>query len=125
MIEYSNINLVHNNGQNILTRVLKFFTLKFEIRICIYKNIVEHVAKLKILKLTVSSSLLNIISGENESQCYLTACIEELKNAKNLKLHNCWVTFLNLLIDHECKLVKYAGNDDLVIDFQKKKKSQK
>lgn len=38
--------------------------------------------------------------------------------AKSTKLKNSWVTFFNLLVDSKKKLKSYAGNQNLVDDFQ-------
>lgn len=60
--------------------------------------------------------MLDTISRKNDYEEYFQACLQELKEAKSTKLLNSWLTFLNLLVENKSKLVKYAGNQDLVKD---------
>lgn len=81
-------------------------------------SILEHLAILQVLKLPVDPGLVGIISRKNKYDDYYARCIQELQEAKKTKLRNCWVTFFNLLTDNESKLIKYAGNKDLIEDFK-------
>lgn len=82
------------------------------------KLIVEHIAKLKILKLHVDTALIKIIFNVKKYESHFTKCTEELENLKKTKLNKCWVTFFDLLVNDEYQIVKFAGNRDLVEDFK-------
>lgn len=119
VIECTDVNLIckKENGKNFIANILNSdFSSSKQI---IYEKILKHIAKLKVLNVPVDSSILNTISGSNIYNDRFTLCVEELEKAKATKLKNCWVSFLNLLVDDELKLVKFAGNKDLVKDFNK------
>lgn len=118
VIEYINVNLTKTNGENIIVDILKLDRFTPHRRVY-YKIILKFIAKVKSLNFQVDPSILNAIFSKTEYINYFTECTRELEKAKNVKLHNCWVTFFNLLVDDEFKFVKYAGNKDLIEDFQK------
>lgn len=118
LIEYCDINIGDDDKGNIVSNIfennylLPFRKYSFEI-------ILEHIAKLKALDLQIDPRLLDTISKNNDNVTYFTKCQEELEKAKNTRIKNCWVTFFNLIVDSESKFVKYAGNEDLLLDFEK------
>lgn len=119
LIEYTNVNLTDAEGRNILAKILDSDSLLIY-RKYFYKIIIKHVAKLKILNIDVDESLMEVISQVNDYNNYFMACVQELEKAKNTKLYKCWVTFFNLLVDDKSKFVKYAANEDLIQDFERK-----
>lgn len=81
--------------------------------------IVQHIALLKALDLPLDQSLLNSISSDKDYNYYFLQCDQELQNAKSTKIQNSWVSFFHLLVQGESKLLKYAGNKDLIKSFKK------
>lgn len=81
--------------------------------------ILEHVAKLQSLNMTVDSRLLKSIPMIEGLDSYYKQCEMELIQAKNSKLNNSWITFYNFLVDGRKKLKNYAGNEDLIEDFRR------
>lgn len=118
LIEFTDINLTYEDRNNMMTTIFVLESLSAK-RKYFYDIILRHIAKLKILNFSIDVSLLNAISKYSDYNEYFSKCTQELEHAKATKLHNCWVTFFNLLVDDESKLVKYAGNDDLIEDFEK------
>lgn len=118
LIEYTDVNLTTDRGSHVLAYCLESNFLASG-RKFFFQIILEHVAIVSALDLPVASRLIHAIFNKNVFSKYFSACIDELDKAKNTKLHNCWVRFLDLLINDKSKLVKYAGNQDLVNDFMK------
>lgn len=87
--------------------------------------VLEHLAKLKIRGFSISSDLLKTVSSHKDHKEYFRRCTEELAVAESTKLCNTWVSYFNLLIDNEVKLANYAGNSELVKDFQNSKYFEK
>lgn len=85
----------------------------------LWKHIIEHLTKLQVLNIPTSPNLLKSISKNKEFEVYYKQCQQELLLAKNTKIKNCWVSFFNLLVDRRRKLKNYAGNSDLVEEFEK------
>lgn len=84
-----------------------------------YRDVIlEHIAKLQVLEVAVHPRLLDKICKIRASYDYLTKCKKELLKAKNEKLPNSWITYLNILTDDKYKLLKYAGNKRLIEHFQ-------
>lgn len=127
LIECTDINLSDKKGENNLVRILKsnnigkenFRVKEAEKSKCYNEIIYGHVAKLKALDLPVDSKILDYISSSPDYN-YFTACLEELEKAKSMKLRNCRVTFFNLVVNHEDKFVKYAGNEYLLKDLEER-----
>lgn len=127
LLEYTDVNLIEvaryepeKNGRNILRNLL----LNSDYRKNDYpKIILEHVAKLKALDYEIDSSLLDTISSNDDDNEYFMKCSRELEKAKETKPHNCWITFFDLLIEDELKIVKYAENQDLIQDLEKNAKN--
>lgn len=120
VLNYMDVNLTGKNGKNILTDVLKSRPSSFNQRKSPYNIILQYIAKLKALDYELDSNLVDFISRNTCFNNYFLECSRELEKAKTSKLHNCWVTFFNLLIDDKFKLVKYAGNQNLIQDFHKR-----
>lgn len=134
LIECTDINLVNGIGKHkIITNYLKFSTgphVISEMEVVYYMGkemipkfclkIIQHVAVLKKLNLNVDESITEAISLNKEYQNHFEKCSEELEEMKKTKLDQCWVTFFDLLVDDEHKLVKYAGNQDLISDFNER-----
>lgn len=104
LLEHSDVNVKDDIEQNIL-----YFYHHEKFRRIVF----EHLAKMEILNLPLPSF------ESLHKYKYFTECTEELSRAKNTKLQNCWVTFFNLLTDSDEKLIKYAGNEDLIENFEK------
>lgn len=121
-IEYADINVVDDNGKNIVANILKSNTL-MKSRKYFYKIILQHIAKVKALNFQVDTNLLDTLSINNDYNTYFAKCKEELNRAQSTLLHNCWVTFFNLIVDDKSKFVKYAGNQNLLKDFRKSVKN--
>lgn len=117
LIEYSNVNLTNKKRKNILNKTLKSSDLK-KYRKHFYKIVIEHIAKLKALNLEADEEFLNTFEKINDYQNYFAICTAELEKAKTTRLRNCWVTLFHLLVDQESKFVKYAGNKNLIEDFE-------
>lgn len=115
-IEYTDVNLTDANGSNILCNVLEGVRLA-PIKNLYYRIIVDHVTKLKALNYKVDPSLLQTIYRSKEYRDCFDECTQELEKAKNTRPSSCYVSFFNLLTDHEIKFVRYAGNEDLLLDF--------
>lgn len=111
LLDYSNINTINMHTLN-------------SIQLCssaLSSNIfLEHLAKIKALNTRLCSDILEPISESRKKISYFEQCTRELLRAKNTKLHNSWVTYYNLLVDNKKKIKNYAGNEDLLADFQKK-----
>lgn len=110
MLEYSDVNKTDARERNILF---------YELPANVWKTILAHLAKLKVLDIAVDSSITTIIFDRIDYNTYFTKCVQELTKAKNMKLHNSSVTFFNLLIDSKRKVRNYVGNEELVKDFVK------
>lgn len=117
LIDYTDVNLIDKEGRNLIAKVID------ERDRNVYKVIIEHVAKLNVLKIQVDSSLINIITENTIFNAYFTTCLQELEKAKSTKLLNSWVTVFHLMVENKSKIVKFAGNKDLASDsFNKVKK---
>lgn len=108
MLDYSDINIIDSNDKNVLN---------FDNDPNIWKIILEHTAKLQALDIPVDSSIIRTISNRSEYNNYFSKCAKELSMLKTRKLRNSWVTFFNLLVDNKKKQKNYAGNEDLIDDF--------
>lgn len=116
LLDYgADVNVLCPYGENVLSSVLSIDLY--------YKNcsniILQHVAKLQEINIPIDSKIIDTILNHDDFNNYFAKCKLELTTAKNTKLRKCWVTLLNILIDDEKKLVKYAGNSDLINDFRK------
>ena len=117
LFEYIDVNEVNKNGKSYWKEFLRK-PMAFRKITCLDEVIIEHIAKLKKLNLHVDAYLFKVIYSFGKYNDYFSKCLQELENMKNIKLHNCWVTFFDLLVDSDYKLVKYAGNEDLVEDVK-------
>lgn len=117
ILEYIDLDTFYDGSESNLVNILKLISNdKYK---STYKIIIQHVAKLKELKNTFDPRILNVISSIDNYKNYFTDCEQELTRAKDTKLQNCWVTFFNLLVDSKLRLLKYAGNQDLIQDFDR------
>lgn len=109
-LKYANVNTTDDYGKNVITisRIKKILS----------NILLEHLAKLEILGITISSSLYNSIANDAEYRKYFEKCTKELSAAKNDKIKNQWVSFFNLLVDSKRKLKNYAGNINLIQNFK-------
>lgn len=80
------------------------------------KMILKHIAILKSLDILVHPTQLREISSND----YYKQCQDELSLAKNTRPQKCCISFYSLLVDCKRKLKNYAGNIDLIEDFEKK-----
>lgn len=83
------------------------------------KIILQHIAKLQALNVTINQKLIDTISNKDDHKNYFEQCAKELLKAKNIKFSKCWVTFFNIFKDGERKILKYAGNKILVKHFRR------
>lgn len=116
LLEHSDLDLnVGDSGYEVVAPSYKQEAIKV-----FWPVIIEHLAIRKQLNLPINSTFLNsIVKKSPEFQNYFDQCTAELVRAGNLKLHNSWVTYLNLLLEHDKKLRNYAGNRELVNDFRR------
>lgn len=112
LIDYVDVNITDKDGKNILAYPLLRGFLNN------YKIILEHTAKLNLLDYQIDLSLLDAISSTSNYRQYFEDCTQELKRAKSTRLQNCWVTFFDLLVVDDHELVKFAGNKNLLKDFE-------
>lgn len=106
------VNAINFLGDNILT-----LSSKFEDHQMI---IIEYLAKMETLNLSIHQSLLNTISQKNELNKHFTECREELLMARNARIHDDYsVTFYNALVDDEKKLFDYVGSKGVVQCYEK------
>ena len=63
-----------------------------------WKSILEHIAKLQALDISVNSVILKEINSESHYETYFERCQKELLLAKSTKMKNSWVSFLNFII---------------------------
>lgn len=109
-MDYTDVNVLDREGKNILSFVKPFS----------YKVVLEHLAKLRALELTVNPSVLQSICENQEYKEYFERCLDELTRAKGEKIgRSSKVSYFNLLVDSKNKLKYYAGNEGLVEDFRK------
>lgn len=111
LLDHSDVNVVDKDGNDILKIYEKnnvdtwFFV------------IIEHIAKLKVCGVVVNQSMLDYLTVKFKK--YFSMCVRELLSAKNTKFTNSWVSFFHLLVEDEIKLVRFAGNRNIVRDFKK------
>lgn len=104
---------VMHDGYNILT-------FKNETRLQYFrKMLLEHLAKLQALNISVHPDILNAIEKDDNYNDIYNQCLAELLRANNLKLRNSRVSFYNLLVDGKKKVKNYAGNKDLINHWKK------
>lgn len=108
--KWPNVNTVDNDGKNVLT--------KTKIEKC-NRIILEHLAKIEMLNLTLHLDLIKTISGNNDFKNYFVQCKEELIKAAIMKKPDYHVSFFNLLVADVKKLINYAGNKGLMEYFEK------
>lgn len=121
LLKYSDANVEDRLGVNILSCITIGLNHDFksdELRNTYGRIILEHLAKLHALNITVKENILRYLSYNNYYVDYFTQCKEELVKAKNMKFQKSWVSYFNLLVDNKTKLKNYAGNKDLVKEFQ-------
>lgn len=119
IMEYTEINLTDQSGTNILGAVLEKTYSSYNKRRSFQNIILQQISKLKALDYEIDLSLQDVISAKDDYNKYFAECEQELEKAKKTKLQHCWVSFFNLLVDGKSKFVKYAGNQDLLRDFEK------
>lgn len=119
LLEYSDLSIDSNDPNQSGYKVLFPKKGALEVDEFLWTMVLEHVAKLQVLNIPVHSNLIDNISKNAQYTNYFKHCTFELEKAKNQKMENSWVTFLNLLVDGEKKLEKYAGNIDLVRHYNR------
>lgn len=117
IIENTNFNMIYKS-YNIFTSCNVHWPEYF------WKLLLQHIAKLLTIDVTVNSNLLNIIATQGKYNDYYKQCEMELLQAKNTRLENSWISFYNLLMDNRRKLKNYASNEDLIY-FNKNKCNEK
>lgn len=109
---HTDFNITHKN-MNIFTIPDK---LLLKSNLCV---ILRHIAKLKALNIPVHPDISNTISRKSHYKEYFNQLEEELLRAKSTKLPNSWISFFNLLTDSRRKIKNYAGNREMIKDFEK------
>lgn len=123
LIESVDVNLTDSKSENLFNHILESKISKKSKTIEVLPEaILKHIAKLNKLNLKIDLNLSDFRSRSNIYSDFFKMCELELEDAKNSKPNNCWVSFLNLLVDDQIKFVKYAGNKDLIEDFKQKVK---
>lgn len=112
IIEQTDFNIIDKQQSD------TFNSLVVDLRDCLWKWILEHIAKLQKLDIPVHEVILKKISETRGLKNYYDLCKKELKHLKKTKLDNCWITYYNLLVDDKKSLKNYAGNKDLIKDFK-------
>lgn len=110
LLKYSDINVIDRHGKHILnTGPLKAGLFM----------VLHHIAKLKVQNQFIHPSILNEIFNDKISKNNFSVFIQDLLEAKATKLSNSWVSYFHLLTDSKKRLIKYAGNRNLLEDFKK------
>lgn len=112
LLKYSNVNIINSRNRNIMSYDLDFSS-------SMWKIVVEHFAKIQALGLPLDSRILQTILSSEEYDEYFLECTQELTLAKSTRPSNSWITFFDLLTDNRRKLKNYAGNEDLLSDFDR------
>lgn len=84
----------------------------------LWKICLEHLAKLSTLKITVSSSTIELIKNRKDFYNYYQSCLAELRLARESKFQYTWVSFFHLLTGDLKKLKNFAGNDDVIQGYK-------
>lgn len=114
LLEYSDVNVISSDGHVLTVSLPDAFLPSL-----VWKLILKHLAKLQMLNIPLHPAILKTISESLEYSNFFQKCSNELITAKSTKLQNTWVSFFNLLVDSRKKLKNYAGNRDLIKDFNK------
>lgn len=114
LLKYTGINAIMLSGKNIFVGTYSE---------CLKLIILQHIAKLQAMKITVHPELLDITSERNNEYnpftLYYIRCKDELLQAKNTRLHdNSWVNYFDLLVGNKKNLENYAGNEGVVKGFR-------
>lgn len=116
LIEHTDFEVICNINVNILT--FRYYEGQPEF---LWEVFLEHLAKLQSLDISVPETFFDVISKNEEYDEYYNQCVKELLRAKDTKFKNSWLTFYDFLVGSRKKLKNYAGNRDLIKDFQKSK----
>lgn len=108
----ADVNTVDAAGNNILT-------IEPELDNECFKIIMEHMAKMSVLNLSIKPSLLKTIAKQKSLNNYFARCKKELLEAKNTRIHDYSVTYFDLYVNDKRRMMNYAGNKDLVERFEK------
>lgn len=117
LLDHCDVNVINSKGENVATNLKTYGR--------VWKMVLGHLAKLQALKIPVHPSLLNTIQNNAEFEYYFNKCAKELLLAKNTKPHNSWITYFDLLVANKRMLKNYAGNKELVNDFENSDLSKK
>lgn len=125
LIDCVNFNLTDCKGKNILVNILQsdFISQKkkkeFIAKKFFSKLILEYVAKVRTSNLCINLELTNAISCMKVCSEYYQKCLKELEKMKSKRLHKSNVTYFNLLVDNDCRLLEYVSSKDFIKDFNK------
>lgn len=103
LLKYSDINVIGNEEENILSPEMPPYLLEFTL---------QHLAKFQLLDIPIHGSILEIISKKNVYRRYFDKCGRELALAKKTYIRNSWATFADVLMGNCLKLKNWAGNRD-------------
>lgn len=101
------VNTIDLSGNNILT-------INPDLDNESLKVVLEHLAKMDTLNLSLHQNILNTIKNKTSFNNYFAKCKKELSEAKNSKIHDFSVTYFDLLRNDKKKLMNYAKNESLV-----------
>lgn len=108
---FANVDMINLKSEH---NILKFCESKKT-----WKIYLKRIAKLQALNVELAPHIIeNITEAQDVIKDFFQKCKEELELAKSTKLKNCWVTYFNLLVDSKRNLKNYAGNVDLMEDFE-------
>lgn len=121
MIEYCDVNRKDESGDNKLVSVMEAIdngTLppQLEEFLIIFCNVLsEYVAKLEVLRYPVDARITQFLVDKDIY--HLEDCREEAIRATRTRLHNCWVTFFDLLVN-ERRFMRSAGSQSSPKDLK-------
>lgn len=90
-----------------------------------WQSFLAHLAKLEALEISLNPGIFKTITENQNCSNYFDECKKELSLAKDIKLKNSWITFFHVLTSNKRQLKNYAGNEDLVDDFEKSNSEKK
>lgn len=109
----SDVNTVDSKGNNILT-------INSELDNECFKIILQHLAKMDVLNVSINPSILKTLASHKSYNNYFAKCKKELLEAKSTIIQEHFiVTYFDLLGNNKRKLMNYASNKELIEHFQK------
>lgn len=108
LLKYADVNVVDVHGKSMLNpRTLKT------------KIVLQHLAKLRALELTIHTFIEIDIKYNSKYKKYFKKCVKELETAKDAEVTNSEITYFKLLINSERRIKELVENEDLVKVFER------